>query len=226
MNSMDDSRTIAELMHRVKNNFQLVLSLINLQGDFAKDLTREDANERLMTRVHAIALVQELLYLSIRSKDDGASGARHTPSLSMGDLIERLIDYAVGLYSPRTTRDRFALVPGDDFRLGSQEAVAAALTFNEVILNAVLHDAAIGGFGLEINRKIDADRMILSWNHQAVHVDLAAGELPNQGLGALLIENYAAQLGGTVSYRSEPEHFIIDMSFSTARFTDAEVSAG
>ena len=54
-----------EIHHRVKNNLQIVMSLLNSQSAFVKDEAAKDAIRESQHRVHAISLIHQKLYQSI-----------------------------------------------------------------------------------------------------------------------------------------------------------------
>jgi two-component sensor histidine kinase len=219
---MDDKKTpgsTAELMHRVKNNFQLVLSLINLQNDFAIGIEPEDANRRLMTRVHSIALVQELLYLNLRSESSG----EEAPSVGIRELVEHLSDYCVGIYDPQLRRQQILCNISAVQRLGSHEAIAAALIFNEILLNCALFNSPNPDFQINVESRMEDDTLSIVWTHRNTQCPLVNGVPDNQGLGSLLIENYCAQLGGAVHHENTAGEYIITLKLALSRLvTPAE----
>lgn len=211
MQSESHSLEIAELMHRVKNNFQLVLSLINLQGDFTEDLDKEDQNSRLMTRVHAIALIQELLYQYQRQSLAGGENPRGK-FLRLNELLSQLADYSCGVYMNRGKIEQF-LVNVRPYLIDDHDGVAVALIFNEIFLNAVLFNSDVPGFSLEISDELNDRDYRIHCLHRSVSCELE-GSMPAGGnLGVLLQENYCAQLGGTIGYKNTDNGLNIEMIF-------------
>ena len=56
------STLIKEIHHRVKNNLQIVMSLLSLQANKMRDSAARDALDQARTRVNALALVHRILY--------------------------------------------------------------------------------------------------------------------------------------------------------------------
>ena len=56
------SLMIKEIHHRVKNNLQIVMSLLSLQSNKLRDSSARDALDQARTRVNALALVHRILY--------------------------------------------------------------------------------------------------------------------------------------------------------------------
>jgi PAS domain S-box-containing protein len=125
---------LREIHHRVKNNLQLVSSLLNMQGRQLVDEHFKDALAECQGRVQAIALIHERLY---RSKD--------LAFVQFGEYVQSLagdVFHATG-YSPGAIALEIAI---DDISLPVDRAIPCGLVLNELITNAVKH-AFPGGAG-------------------------------------------------------------------------------
>ncbi len=217
VDNAEHQKYIAEQMHRVKNNFQLVLSLINLQSDFAALLSKEEASMRLMTRVHAIALVQELLYLDYRRTVD-AGGDTRAAGFELRELILRLIDYASGVYGESAYHSRMRIELPEGYELGSHEGVAAALIFNELIVNNLVHGPRGNGIRCEITGESRGEALIIQIRQANSSCRLENNVPAPAGLGSILVENYLAQLNGRVEYANSDGDFVITLSLPRGSF--------
>ena len=113
---------LREVHHRVKNNFQIVSSLINLQlGDVEDPEPLRD----LQTRVQSMALVHELLY---ESED--------LTSIDMGRYIERLTSSIVNSYHDGEIELEVA---AGDITLPLETAIPLGLIINELVTNSFKH---------------------------------------------------------------------------------------
>ncbi|MBI5651882.1 MAG: GAF domain-containing protein [Chloroflexi bacterium] len=118
---------LKEIHHRVKNNLQIISSLLNLQNAQIKDPTAREVLRDSQNRVRSMALVHERLY---RAED-----------LARVDLGE----YARGLSanilrSYGATTERIALAANaDSVLVGIDIAISCGLILNELIANAVKH---------------------------------------------------------------------------------------
>lgn len=115
---------LKEIHHRVKNNFQVISSLINLQLSKSNVNENESILHETKTRIRAMALVHEKLY--------------QTKSLSSIDLSEYTKtltrDIELNLRAlPRKPRIEYTLTP---VLLDLERAVPCGLIINEIITNA------------------------------------------------------------------------------------------
>jgi two-component sensor histidine kinase len=118
---------LQEIHHRVKNNLQVISSLINMQARNPGPGSSHDALQECQTRVLAIALIHEKLY---QSKD-------------YADV--RFAEYARGLAG--NVFLAMGTAPGgvalellvDDIPLGIDRAIPCGLVINELITNALKH---------------------------------------------------------------------------------------
>ncbi|MCB0787489.1 MAG: sensor histidine kinase, partial [Flavobacteriales bacterium] len=114
---------LKEIHHRVKNNLQIVKSLIRFQMDQVEDVdTRELFNE-CITRVSAMALVHEQSYLS-----------KDLANIDVNSYLDRLVRDLVHVYTIDTR-----LKMDIDIRvstLGIDTLIPLGLLINEIISNA------------------------------------------------------------------------------------------
>ena len=115
---------LQEVHHRVKNNLQLVMSLLSSQSRFLKD---EVALSTLMDsqhRIHSISLIHQKLYNSVNSS------CIYVPEY-VGELIDFLRDsYKTGLKILFT----LDILP---FYLDALRALPLGLILNETVTNAI-----------------------------------------------------------------------------------------
>jgi len=124
---------LKEIHHRVKNNLQVVSSLLNLQAKTIQDEAARAVLKDSRARVRAMALVHEILY---RSEDFSR--------LNMREYASRLIDGLRGAYSGGGS----ILFEADicDCPLSVDTAVSLGLILSELVSNALKH-AFPGGRG-------------------------------------------------------------------------------
>jgi len=178
---------LRELQHRVKNNFQVILSFLALQR---RHTQTPDARERfgtVMDRVHAIALAHDQL----STREGGAD-------VVFGDYVRALcanIDPG---------RDGVIIEVVDGYAtLPLDRAVPAGLIVNELVTNSLKYafdDDGRGMIRVVIEQHPDLGEVCLTVEDDGKGL----GPPREGGLGLTLVEGFALQLGGRVE-RGAPE---------------------
>lgn len=115
-----------EIQHRVKNNLQMIVSLISLQSNRITNRQTLDALQELQTRVRTIAAVHETLYAS---SDLGM--------INMGPLLGQITRNLRGIYNGQ---ERIAVeLVCADLALDIRDALPVALISNELLANTLKH---------------------------------------------------------------------------------------
>ncbi|MHB8338401.1 MAG: PAS domain S-box protein [Ignavibacteriaceae bacterium] len=115
---------LKEIHHRVKNNFQTIISLIALQTEFINDKNIVNIFEDLQMRLYSMSLIHELIY-----------GTGNLSSVDIADYIERLTGYLIKTYSPN---DRIKLnLDLETHNLDLDSIIPCGLLINEVITNSL-----------------------------------------------------------------------------------------
>jgi PAS domain S-box-containing protein len=179
---------LKELHHRVKNNLQVICSLLNLQSRSIGDRRALELFAATQARVKSMALLHDLLY---RSKDLG--------TIDFADYIRSLTVNLFRSYAPdpETVTLKLDL---DPVSLGLDAALPCGLIINELISNALKHAFPAGQPG-EIRVTLSAHsgstyELTISDNGKGLPAesDLAAGASSGLQLVATLID----QLGGAL----------------------------
>ena len=204
---------LKEVHHRVKNNLQLISSIMNMQ---ARKLTSPEAREvlrRVQDRVMGLAAVHRSLY---QTPDFGRIDAGAVVS----DLARQIArnggsrgDRAIGF---KAEIDRVDLAP--------DEAVTLSLAVSEAMTNAVEQVCAMpdGAKAEPIHltlRMVGPDRARLSVRNPRAQRSNDAR--PRSGLGMQLIHAFARQLDGTLEVDEAPDAFAMRLEFPTADRRDA-----
>jgi len=177
---------LTEIHHRVKNNLQLIYSLLNLQSRYTKDQTAVNVFKEIQDRIRSIALIHERLY---ESED--------LSRVDMPDYIKSLATYLVKSYKIGV-RVKLNLNMGQVF-LGIDKAVPCGLIINELITNSLKHafpDGKEGEIRVDLISHEDGVELIISDNG----VGLPEG-FDLQGastLGIALVRGLIRQLNGSV----------------------------
>jgi two-component sensor histidine kinase len=174
---------LKELNHRVKNNLQIVSSLLHLQAKTAG--AAADQFNNAAARVAAIALVHQQLH----KYDDVGTVV----------LDRYLIDLCQAMTAASSSPDRawFLVVDADPLTISTDVAVPLALVVNELVTNAIQHSKPIGESGtLNILLKCHPDTFTISVSDPG---DGPAATQSADGLGTRIVETLARQVNATVA---------------------------
>lgn len=182
---------LKELHHRVKNNLQVITSLLEMQARQTADRQALSALSEARNRMTAIAAIHELLYQSGSfSEVDLAAYAR------------RLLRHVVSLHDSSSRID--ASVAGDGIRVDLARAVPLGLLLNELVSNAYKHAFRARTHG-ELRVALDEldGQLRLCVTDDGAGLPDGFDERPHQTLGLQLVRMLAKQLGGAVTFRSD-----------------------
>ncbi len=184
---------LSEVHHRVKNNLQVITSLLNLQARRAesegmRELLRESRN-----RVLSMALTHEQLY---RSQD-----------LARVDFRRYLRELCSGLFrsygtDPRRIELQLAV---DDVALAIDQAIPCGLIVNELVSNCLKHAFPKGAQGrIRVGLSAAAgDRLALVVADNGVGLPPDMDPARAKSLGLRLVTSLAEQLGGGADINTE-----------------------
>jgi len=179
---------IKEIHHRVKNNMQIISSLLNLQKQYVKDEEAVNVLKESQNRVKSMAMIHEKLYKS-----------RNFSEINFSDYIRSLVSdlfYSYGVDSNRI-RPVFVL---DNVMMGLETAIPCGLIISELVTNtlkyAFPHNKE-GEFRIELHAYEDGFyELIITDNGVGIPENLDLDE--TETLGLQLVKNLINQLEGTV----------------------------
>lgn len=116
---------LKEIHHRVKNNMQIISSLLSLQSGYIVDEKYKGMFKESQNRIKSMALIHEKLY---QSKD-----------LEKINFHEYITDMVQELVCSYENSDITLTIEADDIPLGVDTAVPCGLIINELVSNALKH---------------------------------------------------------------------------------------
>ncbi len=179
---------IKEVHHRVKNNMQVIVSMINLQSGYITDSKALEIFHDTQHRVRAMALVHEKLYQS-----------NNLAQIDFRDYIEHLASSLFHSYSPQTSRVTLRVDIGD-VALSVDSAIPCGLIVNELISNALKYafpDNRQGELIVRL-READAGRIEMSIEDDGIGFPQKLDFRNTESLGMQLVHSLARQLSGTL----------------------------
>jgi two-component system, sensor histidine kinase PdtaS len=115
---------LKEIHHRVKNNLQIVMSLLNSQSAYLKDSAALDAIKESQHRVHAISLIHQKLYQS-----------ENLAVINMSSYIKEVVDYLSQNMDSNHNSIRCTEI--QPIELDVAQAVPVGLIINEAVTNSI-----------------------------------------------------------------------------------------
>jgi len=185
---------LKEVHHRVKNNMQVVSSLLNLQLDFLPDEQARPIINDTQNRITAMALVHEKLYQS--------ADLAH---IDFADYLRELTANIIGTFSAAAQRIEFVLV-AENVSLGVDTAIPCGLIINELVANAFKHGFPNGGPGtLTVAlRQLPHGRLELTVEDDGRGIPHGVDLAQTESLGMQLVYTLVQQLRGTITVDSRP----------------------
>lgn len=182
---------LQEIHHRVKNNLQVICSLLNLQSRYIKEPKTLKAFKETQNRVKSMALVHEQLYQS-----------NNLSEIILSDYIKHLTDNLLRAYSV-TTKIKCKLEIAD-FYLDLDTAVPCGLIINELITNAIKYafDNQQGEILIQAANN-DEDSLVLSIGDNGIGIDPNYDPEANKSLGLRLVKSLTEQLQGRYEIATE-----------------------
>jgi two-component sensor histidine kinase len=206
---------LQEVHHRVKNNLQIISSLLDLQADARNDPLVLQALEDSRHRVRAMALVHETLYQS----EDLAR-------LDLAAYLQNLADYLVDAYDGFTS-DITLQLQVDSVPLGLDRAVPCGLMISELVTNALKHAFPDGGPGeIQIAAHLQGEQVELIVRDDGVGLPADIDPETSTSLGLRLVHLLIRQLQGNLCIdRKHGTAFKILFKVPTPRSTNDGNSA-
>jgi len=184
---------LREIHHRVKNNMQVMSSLLNLQSQHLDDPRSLEIFRTSINRIRSMALIHDKLYRS--------------ESLSTIDFPEYVRDLLRGLFAACGPEVGVDLNLGiDPLSLNIDTAIPLGLIINELVSNSLKHAFPDGSEG-EIS---------VTLHHQDGHMVLAVSDngsgfpegldfMNTESMGMQLVVTLVEQLEGTISLKRDGE---------------------
>ncbi|MFN3521355.1 MAG: sensor histidine kinase [Phenylobacterium sp.] len=173
---------LREIDHRMKNNFMIVASLLELQQRRVASGAAREALRNAAARVHSFAAAHQALYTNGDS----------VHAVPMADYLKTLTANIVSaLFLPERIELRLSC---DDARMPHDQAVSIGLVLNEAVTNAAKH-----AFGPDERGVIGVEFRVTNREWRLEVSDDGCGtaaQTNGGGLGASLIEAFAQRAGG------------------------------
>lgn len=184
---------LREIHHRVKNNMQIILSILSLEVRKSDDVNAVSFFKESESRIQSMAIIHEMLYQS-----------HNLANISFNDYICQLVDYIFKIYNVNTEKIKYK-IDSSDVHLDINTAVPLGLIVNELVCNSLKHAFAKRDSGMITIQLINEKPK----EYELVIGDTGVG-LPDNfeikkttTLGLKLIQTLTKQIEGKLKITSE-----------------------
>lgn len=195
---------LGEIHHRVKNNLQIIISIINLQLDRTENREIRSALLGIKTRIQSMALVHEMLYSSSSFSD-----------IDLKQYISSLLNDIIQTFRDDNKRIDIA-VSAKQLFIELEQAITVGIILSELISNAVKY-AFKGRDSGRIEILLDEPEegtVDITVKDNGSGIDTSRSK--PEGLGTVLIDALIQQLGAKVQ-TEESEGYSFRFTFTASR---------
>lgn len=179
---------LKEIHHRVKNNMQVITSLLGLQSSFIKDEKVVEIFRASQNRINAMAMVHEMLY--------------QTEKIAEIDYKEYLLNMVQKLIVSFKGKENNIILnlDMDEIHFNIDTAVPLSLLINEIITNSLKYGVLEDNSGIiSIELKIiDSQNYHLKIGDNGIGFDESSFDQNADTLGMKLISRLGSQLNGDI----------------------------
>ena len=190
---------LREIHHRVKNNLQIVSTLLSLQSSQSNKVDVNDLYRESQNRIQSIALIHENLYQS----EDLAH-------INFEVYVKGLLSDLFDSYGVDSSRIKLNL-DIEDVTLGIETAIPCGLIINELVSNSLKHGFTgneTGEINVEIHKIADEEYSLIE-SDTGVPFSDKVDFTSSKTLGLELIKNLVKQIEGQLDFNRENKEFKI-----------------
>ncbi|MFW5828457.1 MAG: sensor histidine kinase [Alkalispirochaeta sp.] len=192
---------VREIHHRVKNNLNVIASLLSLQAEHVDSVEKAMvAFEESKNRIYSIARVHESLY-----------GTENLSEVDMSAYIRELVHDLRNAYGRGDTVEIELEV--DEIELGIEHAIPCGIILNELLTNVYRHafpDNRPGTISVSFALR-DSNRYRLAVSDNGIGLTASDAEGSARSLGMRLVHILVDQLGGSFDFSgADGAHFGVE----------------
>ncbi|KIN74158.1 sensor histidine kinase [Sulfitobacter guttiformis] len=199
---------LKEVHHRVKNNLQLISSIMNMQIRQAPTEANKRVLQRLQDRILSLATVHQSLY-----QDNEMT--RVDAGMLLREIVARSLDIGMERNSGIKVTEDY-----DSILIGADDAAPLSLLTSEAVTNALKYVASGRGSKAKIHislKHVGEERAVLRI------MNTAGGNAHEEGtgLGSRLIQAFSRQLNGALEIVDEGGDYILTLDFPVPQMDKA-----
>ncbi|MGQ9897558.1 MAG: sensor histidine kinase [Acidobacteriota bacterium] len=194
---------LQEVHHRVKNNFQTIISLLELQSEHLGPTVGSNIVRDLASRIQSMALIHEQLYQQ-----------SNFSRVLLDELGVALMEHLQQVFS--TPSVEVVWLPGR-VALPVYLAVPVALILHELLLNAFKHGVAAGARHITARSERTPETVTIEVVDDGLRhpPDLPEQLVSSRQFGLRMVRLLAEQLRGQIAFTSKPGGFCAVLTFPT-----------
>jgi PAS domain S-box-containing protein len=182
---LEKETMLKEIHHRVKNNLQVISSLLGLQSSYIKDDESREFFQQSQDRVKIMAQIHTMLYQSedLARVDFGGF---------ISDMVSRLRQSYAIAGSPIEV---FADIADVSLTIGT--SIPCGLILNELVSNALKHAFPEGKGGkIDVRMRSDGDQVVFSVQDNGIGLSESVDICNPRSLGLELVNLLVGQMDG------------------------------
>jgi PAS domain S-box-containing protein len=189
---LEKETMLKEIHHRVKNNLQVIASLLSLQASYLHDEKAIKALEESIERVETMASIHTQLYES-----------QDLTRVDFGSFIKDLISN-IGQSYGRAESPIEINVDAGEISLGIDNSIPCGLILNELVSNALKHAFPEGREGaINIRMRSEDNQVVLTVQDNGIGFPELIDLMNVKSLGLDLVSLLVAQMNGKMDMRVE-----------------------
>lgn len=194
---------LKEIHHRVKNNLQIINSMLSIQAQYVNDARLDEVVSECRSRIVSMSLIHESLY---RKEDDERS--------LFSNYIRNLLPQLIDTYHVDKSKVELDMEI-EDFELSLDDSVPCGLMINEIISNSLKHAFPDGKNGkISLRMFKEKEEMVLQIADNGIGLQKQIDPEAQDTFGFLLIYTLAHQLEARVTIARE-EGLSFDIRWKT-----------
>lgn len=182
---------LREVHHRVKNNMQVISSILNLQSSYVSDEYALTLLKESQNRIKTMAYIHESLYQN-----------KSFTSVNFSDYVRTLVNNIVQSYSYSADKIQLDLNI-EPIMLSLDSSIPAGLIINELITNAIKHAFPNGQSGqITFNLRCQNNFVLLELKDNGVGFAEGVDFENSHSLGLQLVNTLTEQIEGQIKFKS------------------------
>lgn len=191
---------LKEVHHRVKNNMQVISSILNLQSSYVKDTYALNLLKECQNRIKSMAFIHESLYQT-----------KNFEAVNFSEYITTLTKNLVHTYSINSKKIKLILTL-DKLFLNLDSSIPCGLIVNEIVSNSLKYAFPDNRDGIIfVTLKVDNNNVRIEAGDNGIGIPSHIDVKHTETLGLQLVDTLVEQINGTLTLdRKRGTKFIIE----------------